>query len=109
MGQNKDTIKFTVNGLVYIKFHAKDFIEDAYSLFKDLDNTEGISICMSLLAFIAYSLNEMTLEFRRQVQKRVAEVKDVNRAMQFVFAFYPVAEVPKESKVSQTKKLGAKR
>ena len=28
MGQNQDTIKFTVNGLVYIKFHAKDFIED---------------------------------------------------------------------------------
>ena len=54
-------------------------------------------------------LNEMTLEFRRQVQKRVAEVKDVNRAMQFVFAFYPVAEVAKESKGSQTKKVGAKR
>ena len=54
-------------------------------------------------------LNEMTLEFRRQVQKRVAEVKEVNRAMQFVFAFYPVAEVAKESKVSQTKKVGAKR
>jgi len=54
-------------------------------------------------------LNEMTLEFRRQVQKRVAEVKDVNRAMQFVFAFYPVAEVAKESKGSQAKKVGAKR
>lgn len=54
-------------------------------------------------------LNEMTLEFRRQVQKRVAEVKEVNRAMQFVFAFYPVAEVAKESKASQTKKVGAKR
>ena len=38
-------------------------------------------------------LNEMTLEFRRQVQKRTAEVKNVNRAMQFVFALYPVAEV----------------
>ena len=54
-------------------------------------------------------LNEMTLEFRRQVQKRVAEVKEVNRAMQFVFAFYPVAEVAKESKVAQAKKVGAKR
>ena len=54
-------------------------------------------------------LNEMTLEFRRQVQKRVAEVKNVNRAMQFVFAFYPVAEVAKESKGSQAKKVGAKR
>ena len=38
-------------------------------------------------------LNEMTLEFRRQVQKRTAEVKNVNRAMQFVFALYPVAEI----------------
>ena len=40
-------------------------------------------------------LNEMTLEFRRQVQKRTAEVKNVNRAMQFVFALYPVAELQK--------------
>ena len=54
-------------------------------------------------------LNEMTLEFRRQVQKRVAEVKNANRAMQFVFAFYPVAEVAKESKGSQAKKVGVKR
>ena len=49
-------------------------------------------------------LNEMTLEFRRQVQKRAAEVKVVNRAMQFVFALYPVAEMYDE----QTKKMGAK-
>ena len=49
-------------------------------------------------------LNEMTLEFRRQVQKRVAEVKVVNRAMQFVFALYPVAEMSDE----QTKKVGTK-
>ena len=51
-------------------------------------------------------LNEMTIEFRRQVQKRVAEVKDANRAMQFVFAFYPVAEVSKDT---LPKKEGAKR
>ena len=51
-------------------------------------------------------LNEMTIEFRRQVQKRVAEVKDANRAMQFVFAFYPVAEV---SKGTQPKKIGVKK
>ena len=54
-------------------------------------------------------LNEMTLEFRRQVQKRVAEVQEATRAMQFVFAFYPVAEVSKESKVSHAKKVGAKK
>ncbi len=41
-------------------------------------------------------LNEMTLEFRRQVQKRAGEVKNVRRAMQFVFALYPVAEMDEE-------------
>lgn len=41
-------------------------------------------------------LNEMTLEFRRQVQKRAGEVKKVRRAMQFVFALYPVAEMDEE-------------
>ena len=54
-------------------------------------------------------LNEMTLEFRRQVQKRVAEVKNANRAMQFVFAFYPVAEVPNVSKGQQGEKARVKR
>ena len=54
-------------------------------------------------------LNEMTLEFRRQVQKRVAEVKEASRAMQFVFAFYPVAEISKEPRGSQSKKVGVKR
>jgi hypothetical protein len=38
------------------------------------------------------------------VQKRAAEVKVVNRAMQFVFALYPVAEMSDE----QTKRAGAK-
>lgn len=42
-------------------------------------------------------LKEMNLEFRRQVQKRVEEVERPNKAMQFVFALYPVAEVPKET------------
>jgi uncharacterized protein (TIGR02147 family) len=50
-------------------------------------------------------LNEMTLEFRRQVQKRVAEVDKPNRAMQFVFALYPVADV---SNSPRTKKEGVK-
>ena len=35
-------------------------------------------------------LNNMTLEFRRQVQKRVEEVKKTDRIMQFIFALYPV-------------------
>ena len=54
-------------------------------------------------------LNEMTLEFRRQVQKRVAEVKNANRAMQFVFAFYPVAEVSNVPKGQQSEKARVKR
>ena len=54
-------------------------------------------------------LNEMTLEFRRQVQKRVAEVKNANRAMQFVFAFYPVAEVSNVPEGQQVEKARVKR
>lgn len=38
-------------------------------------------------------LKNMTLEFRRQVQKRVEEVPKATRAMQFVFALYPVSDV----------------
>ena len=48
-------------------------------------------------------LNEMTLEFRRQVQRRVAEVNKPNRAMQFVFALYPVADISNDPR---TKKEG---
>lgn len=43
----------------------------------------------------------MTLEFRRQVQKRVGEVKVPNKAMQFVFALYPVAEVQNGNQVKK--------
>lgn len=49
-------------------------------------------------------LNEMTLEFRRQVQKRAGEVKNVRRAMQFVFALYPVAEMDDDEKCVRMKK-----
>ena len=48
-------------------------------------------------------LNEMTLEFRRQVQRRVAEVNKPTRAMQFVFALYPVADISNDPR---TKKEG---
>lgn len=37
-------------------------------------------------------LNNMVLEFRRQVQKRVEEVQKPNRAMQFVFSLFPVTD-----------------
>ena len=43
-------------------------------------------------------LKEMTLEFRRQVQKRVEEVQKPSRIMQFVFALYPVADMGKGGK-----------
>lgn len=51
-------------------------------------------------------MNEMTLEFRRQVQRRAAEVKKATRAMQFVFALYPVADLSNDL---WTKKEGVKR
>lgn len=38
-------------------------------------------------------LNNMTQEFRRQIQKRVEEVPEPKKAMQFVFALYPVSDV----------------
>lgn len=38
-------------------------------------------------------LIEMTKEFRRQVQKRVEEVQKPNRAVQFVFSMFPVADI----------------
>lgn len=51
-------------------------------------------------------MNEMTLEFRRQVQRRAAEVKKATRAMQFVFALYPVADLSNDL---WAKKEGVKR
>lgn len=38
-------------------------------------------------------LKEMTLEFRRQVQKRVEEVQKPTKVMQFMFSLFPVAEM----------------
>ena len=38
-------------------------------------------------------LVEMTQEFRRQVQKRVAEVSEPKKVMQFIFSLYPVADI----------------
>ena len=38
-------------------------------------------------------LVEMTCEFRRQVQKRVAEVAEPKKVMQFIFSLYPVADI----------------
>lgn len=38
-------------------------------------------------------LKEMTLEFRRQVQKRVEEVQKPTKVMQFMFSLFPVADM----------------
>lgn len=38
-------------------------------------------------------LVEMTQEFRRQVQKRVAEVAEPQKVIQFIFSLYPVANI----------------
>ena len=54
-------------------------------------------------------LKEMTLEFRRQVQKRVEEVKDATRVMQFAFALFPVADIPSEKAVAVSAKKGGKK
>lgn len=54
-------------------------------------------------------LKEMTLEFRRQVQKRVEEVKDATRVMQFAFALFPVADIPNEKTLAVSAKKGGKK
>lgn len=51
-------------------------------------------------------LRDMTLEFRRQVQKRVEEVEKPTDVMQFVFALYPVAEVSKRESAKNPCKKG---
>ena len=38
-------------------------------------------------------LVEMTREFRRQVQKRVADVPKPEKVIQFIFSLYPVADI----------------
>jgi len=43
-------------------------------------------------------LKEMTLEFRRQVQKRVEEVQKPTKVMQFLFSLFPVADTARIEK-----------
>lgn len=58
-------------------------------------------------------LKNMTLEFRRQVQKRVEEVPKATRAMQFIFALYPVSDVaenePSKNGLSKTELMEKER
>ena len=53
-------------------------------------------------------LKDMTLEFRRQVQKRVEDVPETTKVMQFVFALYPVAETGTQETVKTSIKKGDK-
>ena len=54
-------------------------------------------------------LREMTLEFRRQVQKRVEEVKNPTKVMQFAFSLFPVADIPNENDLATPEKKGGKK
>lgn len=54
-------------------------------------NISSLMVCVDKNGF--EDLKNMTLEFRRQVQKRVEEIQNANRIMQFVFSLFPVAEV----------------
>lgn len=49
-------------------------------------------------------LVEMTHEFRRQIQKRVEEVQKPNRAVQFIFSLYPVADIDYKPSPSKEKR-----
>jgi len=54
-------------------------------------NISSLMVCVDDSGF--EDLKNMTLEFRRQVQKRVEDIQSANRIMQFVFSLFPVAEV----------------
>lgn len=41
---------------------ANDYLKNAYKISQDADDTEGISICLSLLAFVKYSQNNSNYE-----------------------------------------------
>ncbi len=42
--------------------NARPFVENAYTLFKEINSVEGISICLSLIAFLNYSEDKNTYE-----------------------------------------------
>ena len=47
-------------------------------------------------------LVEMTREFRRQVQKRVADVPKPEKVIQFIFSLYPVADISDKKTSKET-------
>ena len=70
-------------------------------------NISSLMVCVDDETFS--DLKEMTLEFRRQVQKRVEEVKEPTRVMQFAFALYPVADIPNEKPLDASTKKGGEK
>lgn len=65
-------------------------------------NISSVLACVDEEGF--NDLVEMTQEFRRQIQKRVEEVSKPKRAMQFIFALYPVADISEPSPQKEIKK-----
>ena len=57
----------------------------------DERNISSVLACVDDECF--EDLIEMTREFRRQVQKRVADVAVPHKVMQFIFSLYPVADI----------------
>lgn len=58
-------------------------------------NVSSVLACVDEECF--EDLIEMTQEFRRQVQKRVAEVNGPKKVVQFVFSLYPVADISEKN------------
>lgn len=58
-------------------------------------NVSSVLACVDEECF--EDLIEMTQEFRRQVQKRVADVNSPKKVVQFVFSLYPVADISEKN------------
>lgn len=65
-------------------------------------NISSVLACVDEECF--EDLVEMTQEFRRQVQKRVADVAKPHRVMQFLFSLFPVADIADKLSPSEEEK-----
>lgn len=64
-------------------------------------NISSLMVCVDKSGF--EDLKNMTLEFRRQVQKRVEDIQSADKIMQFVFSLFPVAEIEEIDKKTDKK------
>lgn len=94
-----------------IRNYQKELLGLAQNAIDSIDPAERniTSLMVSVDDETFSDLKEMTLEFRRQVQKRVEEVKDPTRVMQFAFALYPVANIPNEKTMDTSSKKGGEK